>query len=184
MTLAPVGHWGRPMSRGVLTMAFGLACLTAFTGCSPLPGSSLDPMYLKVGAHGATPAQAGKPATQASPPAQEPPRVEARAAATSLWTGRYQDTRGAGEVTFSLVRGQSTVSGTWKLRTGGGGPLTGIVQAGGRRIEIRMENIAPECPAMFEGSVEISERTLVGAYHGKDCEGPVTDGRLELHPRQ
>jgi hypothetical protein len=165
--------------------AVGLASTAALAACSPLPGPSLDPMYFKVGGQpGAAPAQAGRPAAQAPPPAQEPPRVEARATATSVWTGRYQDSRGAGEATFFLVQGQSMVSGTWKLRTGGGGPLTGVVQAGGRRIEIRMENIAPECPAMFEGSAEISARALVGTYHGKDCEGPVTDGRLELHPRQ
>jgi len=143
-------------------------------------------MYWKGGSQpGAAPAQAGKPAAATpTPRAQEPPRVEARAPATSVWIGRYQDSRGAGEVTFSLVRGQSMVSGTWRLRTGGGGPLTGVVQAGGRRLDLRMENVAPECPGMFEGSAEISENALIGTYHGKDCQGPVTDGRLELHARQ
>ena len=177
-----MNQWDRRMLGGIFGAS--VICLTALTGCSPLPGPSLDPMYWKVGAQGAMPAQAGKPAAQAPPPAQEPPRVEARASATSVWTGRYQDSRGAGEITFSLVRGQSMISGTWKLRTGGGGPLTGVVQASGRRLDLRMENIAPECPAMFEGAAEISETVLIGTYRGKDCEGTVTDGRLELHPRQ
>ena len=61
----------------------------------------------------------------------------------------------------------------------------------GRRIEVlnlgipqlRMENIAPECPGTFEGSAEIIETTLIGTYRGKDCEGDVTGGRLELHVR-
>ncbi len=46
-----------------------------------------------------------------------------------------------------------------------------------------MENTAPECPAVFEGWMEMSQTGLVGTYHGRDCEGPVTDGRLELRPR-
>jgi hypothetical protein len=46
-----------------------------------------------------------------------------------------------------------------------------------------MENTAPECPAVFEGSMEISQTGLVGTYHGRDCEGPVTDGRLELRTK-
>ena len=171
--------------RTVLMRLFAVGVASAaLAACSPLPGPSLDPMYLKVGGQpGAAPTQAGKAAPQTPPPVQERPRVEARATGASVWTGRYQDSRGAGEVTFSLVRGQSTVSGTWKLRTGGGGPLTGVVQAGGRQIELRMESIAPDCPAMFEGLAEISESALIGTYHGKDCEGPVTDGRLELRLR-
>ena len=172
--------------RTILRMFFaiGLVSGISLAACSPLPGPSLDPVYFKAGGQpAAAPAQAGTPAAHAPPPAQEPVRVEARATATRVWTGRYQDSRGAGEVTFSLVQGQSTVSGTWKFRTGGGGPLTGLVQGGGQRIEIRMENIAPECPAMFEGSLEISARALVGTYHGTDCEGPVTEGRLALRPR-
>jgi hypothetical protein len=46
-----------------------------------------------------------------------------------------------------------------------------------------MENTAPECPAVFEGSMEISQSVLTGTYQGRDCEGSVTDGRLELRLR-
>lgn len=81
---------------------------------------------------------------------------------------------------FTLVHGESMVSGTWKIRTGGGGPVTGTIEPGGRRMTLRMENVAPECPGTFEGSAEISDTTLVATYHGKDCEGSVTSGRLEL----
>ncbi len=155
------------------------ASVAALTGCSPLPGPSFDPLYLGRGTQPTTAA-----AQTAASAGTETSRPESKPVGTSVWVGRYQDNRGAGEVTFTFLRGQSTVSGTWKLRTGGGGPLTGVVQAGGRRIELRMESIAPECPAMFEGSAEISESALIGTYHGKDCEGPVADGRLELHPSQ
>jgi hypothetical protein len=94
--------------------------------------------------------------------------------------GRYQDSRGAGEITFTLVRGQSTVSGTWQLRTGGGGPITGALEPDGRRMTFRMENIAGGCPGTFDGSSDITERTLIATYRGKDCQGPVNDGHLEL----
>jgi hypothetical protein len=118
---------------------------------------------------------------QPAPPARtEPPRAQARAVGSSVWVGRYQDSRGAGDVSFTLVRGESTVSGTWKLRTGGGGPVTGVVEAGGRRMQLRMENIAPECPGLLEGSAEITDTNIVATYRGKDCEGAVTGGRLEL----
>ncbi|MFI5342192.1 MAG: hypothetical protein ACHQ7N_20450 [Candidatus Methylomirabilales bacterium] len=121
------------------------------------------------------------PPVQTAPPARtEPPRAQARVIGSSVWVGRYQDSRGAGDITFALVRGESTVSGTWMLRTGGGGPVTGIIEASGRRMQLRMENTAPECPGLFEGSGEITDTTLVATYHGKDCQGDVTGGQLEL----
>ena len=46
-----------------------------------------------------------------------------------------------------------------------------------------MENTAPECPGAFEGWAEIGEASMVGAYHGTDCEGAVSDGRFDLRPR-
>jgi hypothetical protein len=152
------------------------------TACSPLPGPSLDPMYFKLGTQ---PDKGSAPGTvpPATAAAKESPQVEVRVAGSGVWSGRYQDSRGAGQVTFSLVRGVSTVSGTWKLRTGGGGPVTGVVETGGQRWQLRMENTAPECPAVFEGSMEIGQGVLTGTYHGRDCEGPVTDGRLELRLR-
>jgi hypothetical protein len=112
-----------------------------------------------------------------------PPGAPARTLGPSVWAGRYQDSRGAGDVTFILVRGASTVSGTWKLRTGGGGPITGLLDETGRRMQLRMENIAPECPGTFEGSAEIGDTSMVATYRGKDCEGAVTDGKLELRPQ-
>lgn len=110
-----------------------------------------------------------------------PSGAPARTVGPSVWVGRYQDSRGAGDMTVELMRGESTVSGTWKLRTGGGGPVVGSLESGGRQLRLRMENIAPECPGTFEGSAEITEKTLTGTYRGKDCQGDVTAGKLELH---
>ncbi len=121
------------------------------------------------------------PPVQAAPPSPpEAPRAQARAIGSRVWVGRYQDSRGTGDITLTLVRGASTASGTWMLRTGGGGPVTGLIEAGGRRIQLRMENTAPECPGIFEGSGEITDTTLVGSYQGKDCQGDVTGGQLDL----
>ena len=162
-----------------MLMAIATSSVASFlvlAGCSPLPGRSLDPVYLKIGSRSDQPSV---------PPAQakETPRPEATTARKSEWVGRYQDSRGAGDVTFSLVRGVTTVSGTWRLRTGGGGPVTAVAESTGRRLQLRLENTAPECPGTFEGWVELAETTLIGAYRGKDCEGPVSDGRLELRLR-
>jgi len=119
--------------------------------------------------------------TQTTPLAKAMPSpAPARTLGPSVWVGRYQDSRGGGDVTFNLVRGTSTVSGTWKFRTGGGGPITGVLDETGRRMQLRMENISPECPGTFEGSAEISDTTLTAIYRGKDCEGLVADGTLQL----
>lgn len=134
----------------------------------------------------ASPAPAVPPSVPAQPvplAKTAPPGAPARTLGPSVWAGRYQDSRGAGDVTFILVRGASTVSGTWKLRTGGGGPITGLLDETGRRMQLRMENIAPECPGTFEGSAEIGDTSMVATYRGKDCEGAVTDGKLELRPQ-
>ena len=110
----------------------------------------------------------------------QPPQSQTRPVGPSVWVGRYKDSRGAGDVTFTLVRGESTVSGTWQMRTGGGGPITGTLEADGRRMAFRMENIAGGCSGTFDGSSDITDTTLVATSRGKDCEGPVNDGHLEL----
>jgi hypothetical protein len=123
------------------------------------------------------------PAPVAPTAKSEPRRQEAKGVASSVWVGRYQDSRGAGEMTFTLVRGTSTVSGTWTLRTGGGGPVAGTLEGDGRRLQFRMENMAPECPGTFQGVADVTDNTLVGTYHGQDCQGAVSDGRVELRLR-
>jgi len=50
-------------------------------------------------------------------------------------------------------------------------------------MQLRMENIAPECPGTFEGAGELDDTSLVATYRGNDCEGAVTEGKLELRPR-
>ena len=131
------------------------------------------------------PAPAAPPPTSPAPPPAPVvplPRVAAIpfTIGSSVWTGRYHDSRGTGDVTFTLVRGVSTISGTWKMRTGGGGPVTGLVETDGTRIQLRLESLAAECPAVFDGVGEITATTLTATYRGTDCEGAVADGRLEL----
>lgn len=97
-----------------------------------------------------------------------------------MWVGRYRDSRGEGAITFSLVRREAILYGTWKLRTGGGGPVKATVGADGRTLTFHMENTAPECPGLFEGYGKVEGDVIFGLYEGKDCEGQVSDGRLEL----
>ena len=168
----------RARSALITMLGASMVGLATLAGCSPLPGKTLDPVYLKIGAKPASEsAQAVPPSAKDSPP------LESKTVGARVWGGRYRDSRGEGDVMFSLMRNESSLSGTWKLRTGGGGAITGVAGAIGRRWQVRMENTAPECPGTFEGWAEIHETTLVGAYHGSDCEGPVSDGWLELHPK-
>jgi len=165
--------------RSLLIRVLGVGVVgLALAGCSPLPGRSLDPIYWKLGT---------QPGTETSKPTVTPPQgspsARAMAAGASEWVGRYRDNRGEGDVSFSLMSGETTVSGVWKLRTGGGGPITGTVEGQGQRLQFRMESIVAECPGTFEGSAEIQGTMLVGTYHGKDCQGPVSEGRLELQRR-
>ena len=161
----------------VLTALLGLS-VTGLASCSPLPGNTVDPVYLKMGT---------KPPTEstqvASAPTKASPTVLEKATGTSVWVGRYRDSRGDGEIIFSLVRKEATLSGIWKLRTGGGGPFNATVAAHGGKLTFRMENTAPECPGTFEGWAEIGEATMIGAYHGTDCGGVISDGRLDLRPK-
>ncbi len=154
--------------------------VAAIAGCEPLPGNSLDPVYLYL--HGSTSGSSKASEQATAREAKETPRAEARASELTVWSGRYQDSRGGGEIAMALVRGTTTTSGTWRLRTGGGGPVS-IIGEKGQRLQLRMENIGRECPGVFEGTAEFSEATLTGIYHGKDCDGAVSDGRLELKPR-
>jgi len=157
--------------------------------CSPL--SELAPAPVSPTGTGTEPELAQASAPSAPPPFSQavPPGLSnsspqiARETGPRVWIGRYRDSRGEGDVTFSLVQGEATVSGTWKLRTGGGGPLTGVSDASGQRFRLRMENTASACPGILDGWIEIGTAALIGAYRGKDCDGPVSDGRLDLHPR-
>ncbi len=168
------------VKRRVLLSVFGAAVvgIGGLPGCAPLPGGSLDPVYLNLGT---TPAPAS-PQIAARPTKPGLFRTS-KTAGTSVWVGRYQDNRGEGGIMFALVRREAMLSGIWKLRTGGGGPFNATVDAGGRKLTFRMENTAPECLGTFEGWAEFGETSMVGAYHGKDCEGAVSDGRFDLRPR-
>jgi hypothetical protein len=61
------------------------------------------------------------------------------------------------------------MSGTWKMRTGGGGPVTGLIDSSGGRVLLRLENIAADCPGLLEGSAEITNTIFTATYHGHDC---------------
>jgi hypothetical protein len=43
-----------------------------------------------------------------------------------------------------------------------------------------MENTAPECPGLYRGVGKLGKEAIFAHYEGKDCEGKVSHGRLEL----
>ncbi len=165
---------GRLLTSLVGATVFGVAALS---GCTPLPGASLDPVYLKLGNR--------PPLISPIPPAPSAPAPSSplQTSNPTVWVGRYRDSRGEGEITFSFVQSGAGLSGTWKLRTGGGGPLKATVEAGGGRLTFQLEHGSPDCAGAFEGWAEVSEEAMVGAYHGSDCEGAVSDGRIDLRRR-
>src|SRR5581483_9748125 len=75
--------------------------VAALWGCAPLPGKTVDPL---------APALGLRPGP---PPAQD------------QWVGPYEDSRGSGELTIQLRRVGTRLEGSWRLRTGGDGTLTG-----------------------------------------------------------
>lgn len=170
------GHYeiNNPSSVTCLPQA---AVTTAASPPQPVPAGQPAP--------GSRSAPSVSPVSPQAPPLAKaaPAQAPARNLGPSVWIGRYQDSRGAGDVTLTVVWGASTVSGTWKMRTGGGGPITGLLDGTGRRMQLRMENIAPECPGTFEGSADIREASILATYRGNDCEGAVTQGTLELRPQ-
>ena len=175
----------RRHTRWLMVGGAAMATITMITACNPLPGDSVDPVYLRYRGAGATPSEAPKDAgstradSAASSTARQPASVRP-AVADGIWVGPYRDSRGTGELTLSVVQHASSIAGVWSIRTGGGGPVTGSVELGSGRLQIRMQNTAPGCPGTFEGWAEVRGSALIGAYHGTDCEGAVSDGWLEL----
>jgi len=169
-------------NRRLLTSLLGAAVLgiASLPGCTPLPGASLDPVYLKLGDR---PPLVSPTAPAPSKPAPSLPPQSPQATGPTVWVGRYRDSRGEGEITFSFVQSGAALSGTWKLRTGGGGSLKGAVEADRRRLAFQLDNGSPDCAGTFEGWAEVREEAMIGAYHGSDCEGAVSDGRIDLRRR-
>ncbi|MFQ5803645.1 MAG: hypothetical protein ACE5JQ_12180 [Candidatus Methylomirabilales bacterium] len=100
-----------------------------------------------------------------------------------MWVGRYRDSRGEGEIEFSLVRRAATLYGVWQLGTGEGGPVKASIWEDGETFAFRMENTAPECPGLYKGHGKLGKKAIFGVYEGKDCKGKVSDGHLELRLR-
>src|SRR5207247_10326699 len=109
-----------------------------------------------------------------------PAQRDADVTGVTVWVGRYQDSRGSGDVTFSVVRGATTLSGTWKLRTGGGGPVTAVTEGRGRRLQLRMENTAPECPGTVGGWAGTTGTSLNVTYRGMDGQRRRTGRRRDI----
>lgn len=147
-----------------------LAFVGALVSCAaPLPSGSLDPVTIL------SPSQ--------SKNGKASPLESSKTLSTEVWVGRYQDSRREGEIELSLVRRAATLYGVWQLETGEGGPVRASIWEDGETFAFRMENTAPECPALYRGVGKLGEKSIFGHYRGKDCEGKVSDGRLDLELR-
>src|SRR5262249_27914825 len=87
--------------RVALTLAGArLLAISTLTACSPLPGPALDPVYLARGT------QTGQAAPGAPTSTAATRQAPAAITGASVWSGRYRDNRGEGELTVTLMRGE------------------------------------------------------------------------------
>ena len=129
----------------------------AVAACAPLPGRTLDPL---------------KPVLSSESQAPPPTRDQ--------WVGRYEDSRGTGELVIQLRRTASKLEGIWRLRTGGDGTLTGNVLEGGSRVRFQLAGEGGSCLVLLDGAGEITDNRWTATYTGRDCQGAVVDGRFTL----
>lgn len=141
---------GRRPLETVLLVVFALA------GCTPLAGRTLDPAGAIAG------------------PEQGPPPER------DQWVGRYEDSRGTGELVMQIRRAASRIAGVWKLRTGGDGILSGAVVGNTSVVKFELATQGGPCFVLIEGAGEIREREWTATYGGRDCQGPITNGRFTL----
>ena len=132
----------------------GLAGVLA--ACAPLPGSALDPL-------GPTFARS-----------EGPPSVR------DQWIGRYEDSRGSGELTIQVRRSGPTLEGVWQLRSGGDGTISGTVSGDGSGVRFQMRNREANCVVVLDGVGAMTTTTWTATYDGIDCWGRVGNGRFTL----
>jgi hypothetical protein len=130
------------------------------SGCAPLPGGTLDPLAPTFGSDQGGP-----------PPARD------------QWVGRYEDSRGAGEIAMQLRRVGDRVEGIWQLRTGGDGVLSGTLVGATSIIKFQLASQGGTCFVLLEGAGEIKGNAWTSTYSGRDCQGPISNGRLTLTRR-
>ena len=130
--------------------------VVALAGCAPMGGQTLDPVGVMVGRE------------QGPPPERD------------QWVGRYEDSRGAGEVAVQVRRTESRLEGVWRLRTGGDGALTGTVVGNTSVVRFELASQGGPCFVLLEGAGEMREREWTATYTGRDCQGPITNGRFTL----
>ena len=96
------------------------------------------------------------------------------------WVGRYEDSRGSGELVVQLRRTGSQLEGVWQLRTGGEGVVTGSLIESGTKVKFQLASQGGSCLVLLDGTGEISGSTWAATYTGRDCRGAITNGRFSL----
>lgn len=144
------------MMLGRRGMLLGMVSLVA-AGCAPLPGRTIDVV---------------RPLLETKDGGPPPARDQ--------WTGRYEDSRGAGELVVQLRRTATGIEGRWELRTGGGGVLTGTQVPNSSIVKFQLATEDATCFALLEGAGELTADRWTATYGGRDCRGAVTNGRFTL----
>ena len=137
-----------------------LAVALSIAACAPLPGGTLDPM---------------NPVLRSDSPGPPPVRDQ--------WVGRYEDSRGTGELVIQLRRTASKLEGVWRLRTGGDGTLTGSALEGGSRVRFQLAGEGGSCLVLLDGVGEIVGDSWTATYSGRDCQSTISNGRFLLTKR-
>ena len=146
-------------TRLLVGVATGLLIFVVI-GCAPLPGRTLDPLTLASGVRGDEP-----------PPERD------------QWLGRFQDSRGSGELDVQIRRTTSAIEGVWRLRTGGDGVVTGTRVPNSSVVKFQLATQGGTCFLLLEGVGNLTADHWEATYDGRDCHGQITNGRLSLKKR-
>jgi hypothetical protein len=104
-------------------------------------------------------------------------------AARDQWAGRYEDSRGSGELVVQLRRTGGGIEGVWQLRTGGGGVVSGTVVPNTAVVKFQLTTQDTTCFALLEGAGELTAERWTATYGGRDCRGEITNGHFSLTKR-
>ena len=144
----------------IIQAASGVLLTLLLAACAPLPGRTLDPLTI------------GSVIGSEGPPPQR-----------DQWIGRYEDTRGSGELVVQFRRTAGGVEGIWQLRTGGDGVLTGTRVPNTSIVKFTLASQDAACFVLLEGVGELTADRWTATYSGRDCQGTVSNGRFSLTKR-
>lgn len=122
---------------------------------------------------------ARRPITLAALPKSEfRSHVGAQPDVNGSWAATFADSVSSGRLSFVLLQDGKTVRGTYTSSAGGGGTIVGQLE--NDRFTFELTQSLQQCPGKFEGSADLRNSTMIGAYTGADCQGVHANGSFSM----